>query len=148
MPALPGAISKVPYGEPTWLTKGYRSPYFKETHYKFQKGPSLVVPLLRLLNLGHSCPRIRRYLRLAGCPCVRGIGQARKQGRPGPSRVRLLHRDRQLTLAVNSTCTPCASARASTCTAGSSWAVSSRVKSLTTFSACSPRSGNAHVPAN
>lgn len=25
-----GALSKVPYAEPTWLTDGYHSPYFKE----------------------------------------------------------------------------------------------------------------------
>lgn len=37
MPALPGAISKVPYGEPTWLTQGFKSPYYKESHYVFQK---------------------------------------------------------------------------------------------------------------
>lgn len=26
----PGALSKVPYAEPTWLTEGYYSPYFSE----------------------------------------------------------------------------------------------------------------------
>jgi cytochrome b involved in lipid metabolism len=26
----PGDLSKVPYAEPTWLTSGYYSPYFKE----------------------------------------------------------------------------------------------------------------------
>lgn len=31
-----GALSEVPYAEPTWLTKGYHSPYYKETHKKFQ----------------------------------------------------------------------------------------------------------------
>lgn len=25
-----GALSKVPYAEPTWLTKGYYSPYYKD----------------------------------------------------------------------------------------------------------------------
>ena len=27
---VPGVNSKVPYAEPTWLTEGYHSPYFKE----------------------------------------------------------------------------------------------------------------------
>ncbi|MCQ6264030.1 hypothetical protein MLD55_19105, partial [Alcanivorax sp. MM125-6] len=34
---VPGAISKVPYGEPTWLTDGYFSPYFSDKHRAFQK---------------------------------------------------------------------------------------------------------------
>lgn len=29
-PPAPGEISLVPYAEPTWLTPGYHSPYFKE----------------------------------------------------------------------------------------------------------------------
>ncbi|KDQ16196.1 hypothetical protein BOTBODRAFT_30921 [Botryobasidium botryosum FD-172 SS1] len=32
-----GALSKVPYAEPTWLTEGYYSPYFKESHKALQK---------------------------------------------------------------------------------------------------------------
>lgn len=27
---VPGELSTVPYAEPTWLTKGYYSPYFSE----------------------------------------------------------------------------------------------------------------------
>ncbi|RDB25723.1 Acyl-CoA dehydrogenase family member 9, mitochondrial [Hypsizygus marmoreus] len=34
---IPGAISEVPYSEPTWLTPGYHSPYFSENHRAFQK---------------------------------------------------------------------------------------------------------------
>ena len=29
-PRAVGALSEVPYGEPTWLTKGYYSPYYKD----------------------------------------------------------------------------------------------------------------------
>lgn len=29
-PRVVGALSEVPYAEPTWLTKGYHSPYYKE----------------------------------------------------------------------------------------------------------------------
>ncbi|KAG5652333.1 hypothetical protein H0H81_005401 [Sphagnurus paluster] len=31
-----GALSKVPYAEPTWLTEGYYSPYYKDHHRRFQ----------------------------------------------------------------------------------------------------------------
>ncbi|KAL4248028.1 acyl-CoA dehydrogenase family protein [Abortiporus biennis] len=34
---VPGELSLVPYAEPTWLTKGYHSPYFKESHRALQK---------------------------------------------------------------------------------------------------------------
>ncbi|KZT07648.1 peroxisomal acyl-CoA-dehydrogenase [Laetiporus sulphureus 93-53] len=32
-----GAISKVPYAEPTWLVDGYHSPYYTESHRRFHK---------------------------------------------------------------------------------------------------------------
>ncbi|TFY56995.1 hypothetical protein EVG20_g8714 [Dentipellis fragilis] len=35
--SVAGALSKVPYAEPTWLSDGYHSPYFNEGHRKFQK---------------------------------------------------------------------------------------------------------------
>lgn len=34
---IPGELSEVPYAEPTWLTNGYHSPYFNESHRTFQK---------------------------------------------------------------------------------------------------------------
>ncbi|PRP82386.1 hypothetical protein PROFUN_10162 [Planoprotostelium fungivorum] len=36
-PFVPGALSDVPYAEPTWLTPAYSSPYYNEGHRKFQK---------------------------------------------------------------------------------------------------------------
>lgn len=33
-----GALSKVPYAEPTWLTEGYHSPYYKEVRGSFMSG--------------------------------------------------------------------------------------------------------------
>jgi hypothetical protein len=33
----PGDLSVVPYGEPTWLTPQYKSPYYKESHRRLQK---------------------------------------------------------------------------------------------------------------
>lgn len=35
--AEPGAASKVPYGEPMWLTPNYHSPYYTESHRRLQK---------------------------------------------------------------------------------------------------------------
>lgn len=35
--ASPGELSAVPYAEPTWLSKGYYSPYFKDSHKELQK---------------------------------------------------------------------------------------------------------------
>ncbi|KAI0710023.1 peroxisomal acyl-CoA-dehydrogenase [Earliella scabrosa] len=34
---MPGKISKVPYAEPSWLSEGYHSAYFKESHRQLQK---------------------------------------------------------------------------------------------------------------
>lgn len=36
-PLKPGELTKVPYGEPTWLSSGYFSPYYSDNHRKFQK---------------------------------------------------------------------------------------------------------------
>ncbi|KAF8239507.1 acyl-CoA dehydrogenase [Tricholoma matsutake] len=33
----PGELSQVPYAEPTWLSKGYYSPYYSDNHRKFHK---------------------------------------------------------------------------------------------------------------
>ncbi|KAH8099991.1 acyl-CoA dehydrogenase/oxidase [Cristinia sonorae] len=33
----PGSLSKVPYAEPTWLSEGYYSPYFNESHKRLQQ---------------------------------------------------------------------------------------------------------------
>jgi alkylation response protein AidB-like acyl-CoA dehydrogenase len=39
----PGDISLVPYGEPTWLTPQYKSPYYKESHRRLQKALRIFV---------------------------------------------------------------------------------------------------------
>ena len=36
-PPQPGEISNVPYAEPTWLSEGFKSPYYKESHWRLQK---------------------------------------------------------------------------------------------------------------
>ncbi|KAL0949067.1 hypothetical protein HGRIS_009165 [Hohenbuehelia grisea] len=35
-PPVPGQLSMVPYAEPTWLTKGYYTPYYNDNHRRFQ----------------------------------------------------------------------------------------------------------------
>jgi Cytochrome b5-like Heme/Steroid binding domain len=46
---VPGELSTVPYGEPTWITKGYYSPYFKEVSGRY--------PPMRALSLiSHPVP--------------------------------------------------------------------------------------------
>lgn len=36
-PLAPGALSEVPYAEPSWLSRGYFSPYYTDNHRRFQK---------------------------------------------------------------------------------------------------------------
>lgn len=36
-PLLPGEISTVPYAEPTWLNKGFYSPYYNDGHRRFHR---------------------------------------------------------------------------------------------------------------
>lgn len=33
---ISGQLSKVPYAEPTWLSDGYHSPYYKEVIYSIR----------------------------------------------------------------------------------------------------------------
>lgn len=33
----PGTLSPVPYAEPSWLSEGYYSPYYKDSHRSLQK---------------------------------------------------------------------------------------------------------------
>ncbi|KAJ7363981.1 acyl-CoA dehydrogenase/oxidase [Mycena albidolilacea] len=35
-PHVPGSLSAVPYAEPSWLSTGYHSPYYKEHHHRFR----------------------------------------------------------------------------------------------------------------
>nr|POF07670.1 acyl-coa dehydrogenase apdg [Quercus suber] len=39
----PGDLSKVPYGEPCWLSPSYKSPYYKDSHRKLQKAMRVFV---------------------------------------------------------------------------------------------------------
>lgn len=37
MPLEPGALSGVPYAEPTWLASGFHSAYYTENHRRFHR---------------------------------------------------------------------------------------------------------------
>jgi hypothetical protein len=39
----PGDLSLIPYGEPTWLTAQFRSPYYKASHHALQKAMRVFV---------------------------------------------------------------------------------------------------------
>jgi hypothetical protein len=36
-PPTPGAVSGVPYAETSWLARGFKSPYYKDSHHRFHK---------------------------------------------------------------------------------------------------------------
>ena len=42
-PQTPGSLSKVPFAEPMWLLPQYKSPYFNDSHRRFQKEMRLFV---------------------------------------------------------------------------------------------------------
>jgi len=56
-----GEISLVPYGEPTWLTPQFSSPYYKESHCKFQKAMRLFVDE-HLYEEAQRCEREGSYI--------------------------------------------------------------------------------------
>ena len=35
---MPGELSRIMYGEPTWLAADFKSPYYKQSHRDLQKG--------------------------------------------------------------------------------------------------------------
>jgi len=43
IPHKAGDLSPVPYGEPTWLTPQFKSPYYKESHRRLQKAMRIFV---------------------------------------------------------------------------------------------------------
>jgi hypothetical protein len=56
-----GELSNVPYAEPTWLSKGYYSPYYSEVNSPFiSPWPSLIVTILRVGP--QEIPESRSYL--------------------------------------------------------------------------------------
>ena len=42
-PLAPDALSLVPYAEPSWLAPGFSSPYYNDSHKRFQRAMRKVV---------------------------------------------------------------------------------------------------------
>lgn len=42
-PLAPDALSPVPYAEPSWLAPGFSSPYYNDSHKRFQRAMRKVV---------------------------------------------------------------------------------------------------------
>jgi hypothetical protein len=70
-PRAIGALSEVPYGEPTWLTKGYYSPYYKDVRYSVPF--KLIVPdaYLASPSFTNRVQEICGGSLVAGCSCSR-----------------------------------------------------------------------------
>ncbi|KAJ7170604.1 acyl-CoA dehydrogenase/oxidase [Mycena crocata] len=65
-----GSLSEVPYGEATWLTPGYHSPYYKDHHRRFQTAlrkfvDEVVFPDAQLHERGGGRPSQHVYDELA-----------------------------------------------------------------------------------
>ena len=61
---VPGSLSKVPYAEPTWLSEGFHSPYYKQVHSEF-------LPLWRVGT--------RILCAFCVCALCRAIGSCKRQ---------------------------------------------------------------------
>ncbi|KAH6668271.1 acyl-CoA dehydrogenase/oxidase [Halenospora varia] len=57
----PGDLSVVPYGEPTWLTAQFKSPYYKESHHRLQKEMRLFTDTY-VYPEGQECEKSGRYV--------------------------------------------------------------------------------------
>lgn len=55
-----GELSKVPYAEPTWLSKGYHSPYYSEV--RFLSSPSYQILTLFLQNHRAFQRAVRKFM--------------------------------------------------------------------------------------
>ncbi|KAJ5054055.1 uncharacterized protein L3040_000339 [Drepanopeziza brunnea f. sp. 'multigermtubi'] len=57
----PGDLSVVPYGEPTWLTSQFKSPYFKESHRKLQRALRVWVDTV-LYPVAQECEKSGKHI--------------------------------------------------------------------------------------
>ncbi|KAF8298291.1 acyl-CoA dehydrogenase NM domain-like protein [Clavulina sp. PMI_390] len=79
----PGDMSEIPYAEPSWLTKGYHSPYYSDRHRKFQTW-------LRKWSEEHFIPEAWECEESGKQPSQKGVDMQAKYGilamRMGPGR--------------------------------------------------------------
>jgi len=57
----PGDLSVVPYGEPTWLTSQFKSPYYKESHRKLQKAMRVFTDT-ELYPVAQECEKTGKHI--------------------------------------------------------------------------------------
>ncbi|KAE9375726.1 acyl-CoA dehydrogenase NM domain-like protein [Stipitochalara longipes BDJ] len=57
----PGDLSVVPYGEPTWLTPQFKSPYYKESHRRLQKAMRIFTDK-ELYPVAQECEKTGKHI--------------------------------------------------------------------------------------
>jgi hypothetical protein len=57
----PGDLSLVPYGEPTWLTPQFKSPYYNESHRRLQKAMRIFTDT-ELYPIAQECEKTGKYI--------------------------------------------------------------------------------------
>ena len=57
----PGDLSVVPYGEPTWLTPQFKSPYYKQSHRKLQKAMRVFTDT-ELYPVAQECEKTGKHI--------------------------------------------------------------------------------------
>lgn len=58
---LPGDLSVVPYGEPTWLTPQFKSPYFNDSHRRLQKAMRLFTDT-HIYPVAQECEKTGKHI--------------------------------------------------------------------------------------
>jgi hypothetical protein len=57
----PGDLSVIPYGEPTWLTPQFKSPYYKESHRRLQKAMRIFTDK-ELYPIAQECEKTGKHI--------------------------------------------------------------------------------------
>jgi hypothetical protein len=57
----PGDLSLVPYGEPTWLTPQFKSPYYNDSHRRLQKAMRIFTDN-ELYPIAQECEKTGKYI--------------------------------------------------------------------------------------